>query len=154
MRKLWLCAAAALLSVTLTGCEQKKDEQKDAASGPSMEALNSGKPANLPDYAEIYPGAKIVTKIDRLSNTGEFNNASMVLFDTPDSTDAVADFYRSSAAKHGLTIVNDQKILDSYNITAHKGAKPDIHGYTLSINYDFGVDPNAPKQVRVQMIYN
>ncbi|WP_310540918.1 hypothetical protein [Phenylobacterium sp.] len=88
-----LIAAAALLALTACGPKPAAETKTAAAAPIPCEGL--------PDYAPLYPGAKITLCTQGDSTPGKIGGA--VGFTSPDAPDSVVARYRESAAAAGLT---------------------------------------------------
>ncbi|MFN3537728.1 MAG: hypothetical protein ACK4Y4_09805 [Brevundimonas sp.] len=99
-----------LLAVgTLAACSDadRKTTVSNPATGESV-TVRSGDgipaPANLPDFAALYPGARIQTVMDGTGSgaTGG-QSGGMVIFHTADAPDKVIAFYRRRLDASALT---------------------------------------------------
>jgi hypothetical protein len=59
-------------------------------------------PANLPAYAQIYPGGSVVSTV-----TAGDARGGLVVYDVAASPDAIVDFYKKAATGAGLTSTMD-----------------------------------------------
>jgi hypothetical protein len=107
--------SAALLA---SGCDrkpEKKESQQVSVSRDSgkitiqsdngktkveIATADSGLTAKLPDFVQLYPGAKIVSNMQGSAETGMSGG---VIFTVKDTPDAVIAFYRSKAKAEGMT---------------------------------------------------
>lgn len=117
MRKIWLCALAAL-AVGLAGCGKEEKKQKPAFKLPieikdeGVDAtLGGGKmPKDAPAYAKLYPGADVMSVIKNIGGPG---TATMVMYTVPGKPEPVIAFYRKLAEEHGLEQVSDKEAFGS-----------------------------------------
>ena len=96
MRTLGL-SCLIVLSCALAGCGERETRiPVDRATGENV-TLRTGNtiaaPANLPDFAPLYPGARIESVLEGNGSTSQ--NGGMVAFRTNDAPDKVVAFYKA-----------------------------------------------------------
>jgi len=148
MRKLAFVAAATGLlaacgsetSGEFTTADGETGEYTMKAEGEGMTAtvttedgtatMRSGPDAkpNLPKGFTLYPGANVVTtaNVNQNGQTG-----SMTMFETGDSPEKVADFYRKQAEKAGFKIQTDANVNGSQTFA---GEAPDGSSFMINAN--------------------
>lgn len=126
MRKIIGASAAVLLLLAACGSEQEgtfetedggegtysvdaSDEETDLdITGPDGEEISvtsdAGAAASLPDGYSIYPGADVVTSTSLARDGG---SGAIVIMNTPDSPEDVAEYYREQAEAAGIEIMMD-----------------------------------------------
>lgn len=87
-----LIAAAALLA--LSACSPKPAAETDTAAAAPIPCTG------LPDYAPVYPGARITLCTQGEAAPGKIGGA--VGFTSPDGPGPILDFYRAKAAESGM----------------------------------------------------
>lgn len=130
------------LCVALAGCGQKSEKEKTTTidtnngsvtvsgngthmvvksdNGQSTVEYNAGGNvhADMPDFAPLYPGARVTASIAGSGNTG--GKGAMVTISTPDAPDAVIAFYKKHAAAAGFT---DKMTMNSGDSTMYVATK-------------------------------
>lgn len=119
MRILELSYVVAL-ACALAGCgEREARVHTDPMTGENV-TLRTGSaiaaPTNMPDFAPLYPGARIESVLEGNGSAG--NRGGMVAFRTDAATDRVAAFYRESLDASGLSERNDASINGSLILSA------------------------------------
>jgi hypothetical protein len=100
--------AIALAAVLALGACGPRVEQAPGGAitvhgeGGQSVVVGHAAPANLPPYAQIYPGGNVVSSV-----TAGDTRGGLVVYDVAASPDAVADFYRKAATGAGLTSTMD-----------------------------------------------
>lgn len=126
MRHLSIGLVFAAFALT-AGCGDRQERTyRDPATGSEV-TVQTGEqmqpPRNLPDYAPIYPGARIESFMEGTSS-GEAgaDSSGMVGFQTDADVEAVARFYRERFDASGLTERSETRISGSLILSA---AAPD-----------------------------
>lgn len=93
-----------LLGFALAGCGERETRiPVNAANGENV-TLRTGNaiaaPTNLPEFAPLYPGARIESVLEGNGSTNQ--NGGMVAFRTDDAPDKVAAFYKARLDASGL----------------------------------------------------
>lgn len=125
MRILKLSCLVAVVCL-LTGCgERETPVRTNTATGENV-TLRTGRaiapPTNLPNFAPLYPGARIESVLEGNGSAGE--RGAMVAFQTGDPPDRVAAFYRTRLDASGLSERSDVNMNGSVILAA--GSKGDI----------------------------
>jgi len=133
MRTLGL-SCVILLGFALAGCGERETRiPVDGGNGENV-TLRSGNlvkpPANLPDFAPLYPGARIESVLEGNGSAGR--KGGMVAFRTSDSADKVAAYYRARLNASGLPERNDIN-LNGALILAASAAEDVDRGVQISI---------------------
>ncbi|MBX3477775.1 MAG: hypothetical protein KF910_09210 [Brevundimonas sp.] len=119
MRILELSCLVAL-TCALTGCGERETRVHANPETGENVTLRTGSaiaaPRNMPDFAPLYPGARIESVLEGNGSAG--NRGGMVAFRTADSTGRVAAFYRDRLDASGLSERNDADMNGSLILTA------------------------------------
>jgi hypothetical protein len=112
-----------LLVSLLTGCGGSKELSKGSSEEPAVSAAKAAlgavvgaktglgvSTANLPDFAELPPGAKAIHNM--VMNQDNSLGGSLSL-ETSQSVEEVAKFYKGVVAKHGLKIMMETAAEDA-----------------------------------------
>ena len=115
-------AIPTALLVLLTACGGGKEVSKGSSEEPMVSAAKAAVSAavgaktglgvstgNLPDFAELPPGAKAIHNM--VMNQDNSLGGSLSL-ETRQSVEEVSKFYKDSVAKHGLKIVMESAAAD------------------------------------------
>jgi len=116
----------ALLAL-LTACGGSKEVSKGSSEDPAVSVAKAALGAvagaktglgvstgNLPDFAELPPGAKAIHNM--VLNQPDSHGGSLSL-QTKQSLEEVAAFYKESVAKHGLKIMMETAAEDGMMLT-------------------------------------
>lgn len=133
-RVMTIALAGALV---LIGCSDRQSRTiTDPDTGERVE-LETGAgaraPANMPDFAPLYPGSRIESSMAG-SGTGEAgsNSGGMVVFHVSDGADQVASYYRAALDRSDLTERNEINMNGILMITGNAPDNPD-RGLQVSI---------------------
>ena len=133
MRGLVIYAAAALL---LAGCGDRQSRTITNPETGERATVESGSgaraPANMPDFAPLYRGARIESSMAGTSSadTGS-NRGGMVTFRVNDSIEQVAAFYRGVLDRSDLTVRNELNLNGTLMLT---GGHPDDSDRGLQVS--------------------
>jgi hypothetical protein len=131
MKQMMALVAAGLLVTACGGGEspgQGVTQTVDAGDGNSATVRYGGgdngiaPPANLPDFAAIYPGAMIQSAVT--GNEGEANG--MVTYLTPAKMADVIAFYREKGKTAGLTVAAEAAMGESRMLAMKRGDSNDV----------------------------
>ncbi|MES2035865.1 MAG: hypothetical protein V4466_16990 [Pseudomonadota bacterium] len=135
-----LLVAAALAAVSLAGCGKKEESAKPSvtATGEGYTARSkdgtvsvvtgdaAGK-AKVPDFAPLYPGARIDSAMDGIGN--DQAHGGTLVYKVDASPEKVVDFYKEKASAGGF-----KTEMDSNMGAAHMfAAKDEASGRALQV---------------------
>jgi hypothetical protein len=119
MRILELSCLVALTCALASCGERETRVHANPETGENV-TLRTGSaiaaPANMPDFAPLYPGGRIESVLEGNGSVG--NRGGMVAFRTNDAVDRVAAFYRARLDGSGLTERNNANLNGSLILTA------------------------------------
>jgi len=146
-----LAPIAAIALLTLAGCGGSKDDGKEVASGSFTDGegregsysvsqngddatirvqgadgeaviqTGAGAAANLPKGFVVYPGATVTSSVS-MAGDKQGKGGAMVSFETADSAEKVAEFYKAAATKAGYEIRSEASTAETRVISAAKDA--------------------------------
>lgn len=133
MRILQLSCLIAL-TCGLVGCGERETRvHSNPVTGENV-TLRTGDaiaaPAGMPDFAPLYPGARIESVVEGDGGAGQ--RGGMVAFRTDAATDRVAAFYRSRLDGSGLTNREEVNLNGTLILAARAGDDAD-RGLQVSI---------------------
>ncbi|MEM8724949.1 MAG: hypothetical protein AAGE86_05435 [Pseudomonadota bacterium] len=99
--------------------------------------------AELPSGFKLYPGAKIVSNTS-VTNSTE-GTGSMIMFESDDSPQEIADFYRAQAEKAGITIQIDADMNGNKMIAGENEAE----GTSFMVNTSKEADSPTTAQLMI-----
>lgn len=102
--------AAAVLAASLAGCGKKEEAGLQVSSGGQtvtvgengVKVASGDQPAKAPDFAPIYPGAKVESVVTGIGQAGGETSGGTATFSVGASPQQVVDYYRKSAVNAGL----------------------------------------------------
>lgn len=136
MRILAMTAAAGGL-VLLAGCGDRQSQtvtNPDTGERVTVESGSGARaPDNMPDFAPLYPGARIESSLAGTSS-GESgaNRGGMVTFRVNDRAEQVAAFYRQALDRSDLSERNEVNMNGVLMVTGNAPDNPD-RGLQVSI---------------------
>jgi hypothetical protein len=103
-------AALAAAAVSMAGCGKKEEKGLQVTSGgqtvtvgeDGVKVAAKGEQAGAPDFAPIYPGAKVESIVTGIGQAGGATSGGMASLSVSATPQQVIDFYRTSAANAGL----------------------------------------------------
>lgn len=120
MRVLELSCLAAL-TCALTGCGERETRVHSNPAIVENVTLRTGSaiaaPTNMPDFAPLYPGARIESALEGSGSVGE--SGGMVAFRTDSATAQVAAFYRARLDDSGLADRNEVNLNGTLFLTGN-----------------------------------
>lgn len=128
MRKVMTVLVAGL---ALAGCDDKGHDKNNGAPAVKINIPVDGKhsasignqlPANLPAYAQIYPGAELlgVTTMEAMPNAPF---GGVIQYHVTASPDAIAAFYKKNAEGAGLSTTSGAAIGPLVHYAANKSGE-------------------------------
>lgn len=153
MKQIFALVAAGLL-VTACGGGESKDQgvTQTVADGDGNSATvrygggddGIAPPANLPDFAAVYPGAMIQSAIT--GNEGEAKG--MVTYLTPAKMAEVIEFYRGKGQAAGMTVAAEAAMGEGRMLAMKRGDSNDI-GLQISV-----APPGDDGKTMVSVVYD
>lgn len=135
MRKLMM-TTAAMSALLVAGCGDRQSQTITNPETGERVTVESGSgaraPANMPDFAPLYPGARIESSLAGTSS-GESgaNRGGMVTFRVDHGVEQVAAFYRRALDRSDLSERNE---LNMNGVLVVTGNAPDNTDRGLQVN--------------------